>query len=416
MQKKGVFKNIHLLGGATSADHRTSGSMTSTSDDSAEAFAKSIEIEGSMVSVADFDSEYNTPDVDVIEWYCKYVFPEDETPINVGGTTLKGGESEAIMHIGNYQTLLSIQKNKYGMRPFFCMGGYMHPELFWDLGIIRLGKAIQEQYNNLGNTRYQNAIMMVNQMLKVRVDADIDPQALVWRPSGLVPVEEMEDVQPLIVPDVAQSGIFREQEAFFEETLSDITGMYPYGMGQTPPRQEHVGTIYSLQSVGEARTRLLLMTMDFLGFQPFLRHMMLLNTWHLPQEFESRIVDRGQEQFTQMFPGDVHPEYDFSVRYTSMEPALGKQFRSQQLIQYAQMWQQSPYLQHHQFMKAILELMDFKDTDKYLVSPEQVQAQQRQQMQQEVQRELMGAVVQDKMAEKESERGLVRDLAKAVLK
>jgi len=416
MEKKGIYRNVKHLGGAGSLGvGHSSGAMTSTNEDSAEAFAKSIEIEG-VLSTADLTSEYISPEVDVIEGYGKYVFPEDETPINIGGPTIKGGESEAIVHIGNYKALLSIQKNKYGVRPFFCMGAYTHPELFWDLGIIRLGKGIQEQYANLGNTRYQNALMMVNQMLKVRMDADIDPQALVWKPSGLIPVEEMSDVEPLLIPDVSQSGIFREQMQFFEETLEEITGMYKYGMGATPSRQEHVGTIYSLQSMGEARTRLLLMTMDYMGFQPFLRHMMLLNTWHLPQEFETRIIDRGESQFVPMFSGDIHPEYDFTVRYTSMEPALGKQHRANQLIQYAQMWQQSPYLQHHQFMKAILEMLDFKDSERYLLSPEQVQAQQMQQMKQQTQMQLMAAATQDQLAAKASERALTKEIVKGVLK
>ena len=48
----------------------------------------------------------------------------------------------------------------------------------------------------MGNLRMQNAMMLVNQMIKVKQDADIDPNALTWRPFGIVPVDEMDDVQP----------------------------------------------------------------------------------------------------------------------------------------------------------------------------------------------------------------------------
>jgi len=197
----------------------------------------------------------------VIEGYGRIIFPEDDSAYEVGsGYKIKGKESEAIVHIGNYTTLLSVQKNKSEIRPFFDIGCYHNPELYWDIGVINLGKAVQEQYNNLGNLRLQNAMMLVNQMLKVNMNADIDPSYLVWKPFGLIPVEEMTDVEPLVTPDLSGGGIFREQEAFFEEVLSDMIGIYPYNMGQTPDRQERVGTIYSLQSMGEARTRLLMMT------------------------------------------------------------------------------------------------------------------------------------------------------------
>jgi len=224
------------------------------------------------------------------------------------------------------------------------------------------------------------------------------------------------DVRPFVQPDVSQSGIFREQEQFFEDTLADMTGMYAYNLGQEPKRQEYVGTIYSLQSMGEARTKLLLMTMDFMGFQPFLKHMMRLNTWHLPEGFEARIVTQQGDQYQPLFSGDIHVDYDFTARYTALEPALAKEFRIQQLIQFAQMWMQTPYLQHHAFMKAIMELMDFHDSDRYLKTPEQVMQEQQMMQQQAMQSQIMGAQIQDQLTAGQQERELVRDVAKALLK
>ena len=402
-EKKGIYRNVRKMGWGSNGD-------------SNEAFCKSIEIEGALTE-EEFLSERITPEVDIIEGYGKYIFREDEIPYDLdSGISIKGKESEAIVHIGNYKTLLSIQKNPYGFRPFIDISGYQHPELYWDMGFVKLSKELQEQYNTLANTRFQNAMMTVNQMLMVRQDADIDPAALIWKPFGIIPVEDMGDIQPLVTPDMSQTNIFREQEQFFEDVLSDITGMYPYNLGGTPPRQERVGVVYSLQSVGEARVRLMLMTMDYQGFRPFLKQMMMLNTFHLPFDFETRIYNQGQDQFTPLFPGDIHPEFDFSVRYTAMEPALGKQFRLQQLIQYAQMWQQSPYLQHHQFMKSIMELMDFQNTDQYLKSPEQVAQEQQQQTQMMAQMKLMEAGVQDQMAAQASQRELTRDVVKGLMK
>jgi hypothetical protein len=410
MADKGVYKNIKNLGFNNSQTQGTYG------EDSGEAFAKSLEIEGALQATLDNLDGRRTGDVDVIEGYGRYIFPEDDTPYEIGsGYKIKGRESEAIVHIGNYKTLLRLEKNIYGLRPFFDMDCYYHPELFWSIGLIRLGKDIQRQYDNMGNQRFQNVQMLTNQMLKVRNDADISPEALIWKPFGIVPVDEMDDVQPLEVGDMFQSGAFRETEQFFESTISDITGIYPYGMGQTPPRQEHVGTIYSLQSVGQARQRLLMMTMDHQGFKPFLKYMMLLNAWHLDPATEARITTNQGMEFMPLFAEDMHVGYDFSARYTGMEPALGKQFRAQQLIQYAQMWQQSPYLQHYQFMKTVLEMLDFHDSDKYLRTPEELQQEQVQQAQQATQAEMMSHQMQKDLISTQTQGELTRDVVKGLM-
>lgn len=412
--EKGIYRSDSLEQLKNSFEN--SSIEPSLGNKSYEAISKSIELEGMDFST--FKSDYSSPGIDIIEGYAKYIFPEDEVPYEVGsGIKIKGKESEGIAHFDEMgKVLFKIQKNTYGFRPFFDISGIMHPESFYDLGIIRMGKDIQDQYNTLANTRHQNAIMSVNQMLKINANSDIPPEALIWKPYGLIPVEDMNDVQPLVVDDMTKGGIFREQEDFFKSTIEDMTGMYRYNMGSTPTRQEHVGTIYSLQAMGESRTKLLLMTMDFQGFQPFLKHMMLLNTWHLPDDFEVRINTQRGDMFSPLFPGDLHPDYDFTVRYTSMEPALGKHFRAQQLIQYAQMWQQSPYLQQHQFMRAILEMLDFHDTDKYLKSPQQVASEQAAMMQQQIQLQLGQMQMQDQMAARDDERTLQREIVKGLLK
>ena len=412
--KEGVFngKYIKNLG--------WSGTQTSSaySMDSAEGFAKSLEIEGALESeFEEITDGKRTPMVDIIEGYGRYIFPEDEGAYEVGsGYKIKGKESEAIVHIGNYKTILSLQKNTYGVRPFFDIGAYYHPELFWDIGIIRLGKDLQEQYNNMGNMRHENAMMTMHSMLKVKEDSDIDPAALIWKPFGIVPVQDMGDIEPLVVPDMFTSGAFREQENFFEETISDMTGMYPYNMGQTPQRQEKVGTIYSIQSMGEARTKLLLMTMDHAGFRPFLKYMMLLNTYHLDPETEARINTNMGQEFSPLFAGDYHTSYDFSARYTAMEPALGKQARAQMLLQLLPMFMQSPYTQHYQWQKAILELFDFHDSDRYLKTPDMVMKEQQMMAQQAAQAKLQEAQIEDQLAASQGQRDLTRDVVKGLLK
>jgi len=378
MADKGVYKNIKELGVAGS------GGASGLSTDSREAFIKSLEIEGANETESTNESQRQSPDMDIIEAYGKVIL-EDSSYTVGSGYKIKGPEEEVIAHIGNYRTLLSLQKNQYGIRPLFDMGCYMHPEMYWDLGMVRLTKGIQRQIDNLGNLRIQNAMMMINPMLKVQMEADIDPESLVWKPFGVVGVDDMDDVQPLIIPDT-NSNLFMEQESFYKNTIQDLMGMYDYNMGQTPQRQERVGVVYGIQQMGEARAKLLLMSMDHLGIRPLLRYLMILNTFHLPSGFEFRIGAGGgdQQQFSQIFGDSIHPNFDFAARYTAMEPALGKGKRGEQLIQLAGLWKDNPWINQYQWNKTILELNDVREADYLLKQPEQFAQEQQQQVQQQM--------------------------------
>lgn len=366
---KGIYKNIRELGTVGV------GGASAQSDDSREAFVKSLSIE-SAFQTEDQDSEYQSPEIDIIEAYGKAILKD--APYSVGsGLQIKGREEDIICHIGNYRTILSLQRNPYGVKPFFDIGAYYHPELYWDLGMVELTKGIQEQVNNLANLRIQNVMMQINQMIKVNVNSDIDPEALVWKPFGIVPVDDMADVEPLTIPDY-NSNIFAEQEMFYKDAIQDITGMYDYNMGQTPQRQERVGVVYSIQQMGEARAKLMLMSSDYLGIRPLLKYIMMLNTFHLPSGFEYRISAYDTHQFGKIFGEDIHPDFDFAARYTAMEPALGKQARMERLIQLAGMWKDNPWINQYQWNKTLMELGDIREADYLLKSPQQMQQEQMQ--------------------------------------
>jgi hypothetical protein len=187
----------------------------------------------------------------------------------------------------------------------------------------------------------------------------------------------MDDVQYLTLPDY-HGNTFMEQEKFYESTIQDIMGMYSYGMGQTPQRQERVGVVYGIQAMGEARAKLMLMSSDYLGIRPLLKYMMVLNTFHLPSGFEYRIGAYDQQQFGLIFGNDIHPDFDFAARYTSMEPALGKQARGDRLVQMAGLWKDNPWINQYQWNKVIMELMDIREADYLLKSEQQFQQEQQQ--------------------------------------
>jgi hypothetical protein len=356
--------------------------------DSCEAVSKSLEIEGyTTFDDSSPQDDFITKELDILECYTKLIL-EDE-PYEVGsGMSIKGKEEECIVHIGNYKRILSLQRNVYGCRPLFDIGAYLQPELYWDVGLVRLTKGIQEQANNLANLRMQDIMMKISTMLRVDPNWDGNADELVWRPFGLVEAAQG-DIEPIVLPDL-QSNIFVEQEEFFKGTIQDLMGMYDYNMGATPQRQERVGVVYGIQSMGEARAKLMLMTIDYMGIRPLLKYFMLLNTFHLPNGFEYRISNGNQNQFGNIFSGDIHPDYDFAARYTSMEPALGKAARLQQLMNLAQIMLQNPWINQYQWWRTIFELGDIREADYLLKTPQQYQQEQQAMQQAQMMQAQMG--------------------------
>jgi hypothetical protein len=142
--------------------------------------------------------------------------------------------------------------------------------------------------------------------------------------------------------------------------------------------------------MGEARAKLMLMTIDYMGIRPLLKYMMLLNTFHLPNGYEYRISNGNQNQFGRIFSGDIHPDFDFAARYTSMEPALGKAARLQQLMNLAQIMLQNPWINQYQWWRTIFELGDIREADYLLKTPQQYQQEQQAMQQAQMMQAQMG--------------------------
>jgi len=264
-------------------------------------------------------------------------------------------------------------------------------------------------------------MMKVNTMIKVLMDSNIDPKALVWKPFGVIPVDSHEEIEILETADI-NSQVFREQIDFFEAVIQDITGIYDYTKGVTPTRQERVGTMYSIQSVGEARIKLLMLTMDYMGIRPLLKYLTLLNCYHLPSGSEYRISGKNNAEFGRVFADALKMDYDFEAKYASMEPALSKENRIANLLQLSQLWQMDPYVNNYEFKKAILELADMPQPDRFLRDPRMV----AQMLAQQQTQALLPDIIREESKQKQIEtkgafdlektnRKIAGDLAKSIL-
>ena len=122
---------------------------------------------------------------------------------------------------------------------------------------------------------------------------------------------------------------------------------------------------------------------------------MTLNTYHLPTGFEYRIGDKEQQQYGNVFGEDLHADFDFSAKYTAMEPALGKSHRAQQLVQMAGLWAQNPWINQGQYIKLMADLLDIRESDSLVKTPQQFQQEQQAAAKAQMQAEMMKQQLED---------------------
>jgi len=369
---------------------KLAGMVRGAQSDLTEFNSKILEIE-SASTLEEIATDYHTAqNIPIIDCYGKYSLSGPVIDVD-RGVTFKGKEEEVVCTIANYDTILRLEPTPYGIKPFFDVGAHINPDRYYDMGVVELVKDIQEAYNVLANLRLQVVNSKINPMMQVLVDSDLDPRFLVFKPFGFIPVTSHDDIKILESADFGQ-GTFSSHMNFFDNIIAEMTGVHPYSMGQTPPRQEHVGTMYSLQQMGQSRMRLLMMTMDHTGFRPLLQYIMKMNVMNLPTGQEYRVTNRDEEYaFNQVWGEDIHTNYDLSARYVSMEPALDKPFRINQLLQLSQTWSQDPSVNQYQFKRAIMELMEMMEPDRMLYTEEEVQRKSQAGMHQGYQEEIVRA-------------------------
>lgn len=402
---KDIFGNVDNIG-------KLGTLLRGGSNDVDDFLVKRLEIEN-INTHEEIHTDYHTAqNIEILDMYGKYSL---EGPvINLDrGVTFKGREEEVVCTIANQDTILRLEPVPYGRKPFFDVGAHINVNGFWDTGVVELIKDIQESYNMISNLRNQVAMNKVNPMIQVLMDSEIDPNFLYFRPYGFIPLTSHDDIKILETPDFS-AETFNQHIAFFDKMIHEMTGIHPYSMGVTPPRQEHVGTMYSIQSVGASRMRLLMMTMDHTGFRPLLEYIMLMNTYNLPIGTEFRTFKKdGRAEFGVLDPNDIHPDYDFEVRYASMEPSLDKPMRLQNLMQLAQIFQQHPLVNHYEFLRAVLEMTDMVDADRFLIPQEQADARQAEEIQAGYMEEIVRTRHDDSVRREQNLNELVKTMIKS---
>jgi len=113
----------------------------------------------------------------------------------------------------------------HGDLPITYGTDYPYPGELFGMGEIEPIDRIQRAINAVLNQRLDNVQMTLNQMWKVKKNSGVDMHTLISAPGNIITLEDMNSVEPVVVPDVTGST--------FVQTMNYLTSALQNGSGVT---------------------------------------------------------------------------------------------------------------------------------------------------------------------------------------
>ena len=299
---------------------------------------------------------------------------------------------DRVVVVANRSVVIRNEENPYHhmSKPFIRLVDTPVPHEIYGIGEIEPVEHLQYNLNTLRNQRVDNVNLIINKMWKVLRGADIDPNQLVSRPGGIVEVDDMEDVQPLVLDNVTHESY--QEDEIIRNDIDRTTGVYDYARGEKTDRRETATTASILSDSANERFNLKREIMEDMGLKRLGKMLVSLNKQFIDRSMEVRILgedaqigsevqvgmgfededaDAEQPTFIEISPEDIIGEFDVMPLGSTVDPAVNKESRLNNLINMYSMFAESPYVNQAKLIKKILEEADIKNVDELVVEDQE---------------------------------------------
>lgn len=245
---------------------------------------------------------------------------------------------------------------------------------FYGVGDIEYVESLLLEQRDMRNIQHDNMTRTMNKMFKRRREANIDKAQLIWRPGGVIDVNELEDVD-VVRSEPVDPAVFKAQE----DILRDIemsTGINDFVTGQYRSATGFNDTATGISLI--QNTAMKRMAHKGQVVQQAIRDIgqMVFNlvAQYSPMGTTVRILDRENAtlyRFIDISPEALSREYDFHIINAA---ALGsKMARQTQLLQLFQILGQikgedAGFLDR--FLLRLLDEMDIPNAQELLGNPQ----------------------------------------------
>jgi len=331
LQKQGVYKNISLLENAAIV-----------SDDDQKAQRRGV------LGVAVPDSleanEEGKQMIELIEYW----------------------ENDRVVTVANRSIVVRDEPNPYrhGKKPFVRIVDQSVPHEFLGIGELEPIETLQYELNDRRNQRMDNITLALNRMWKVKNGANVDEDELVSDAGGVVHTDDINGVEPLIMPDVTGSSY--NEETLIKGDIQQTTGVSDFtrGVGSDALANDTATGISLIQEAGNARFRLKIRNLEY-GIEEIGRMMVSLNEQFLTEEKVIRIMGDEGFEWTTIKPDDLRGNFDVMVQSGSTLPS-NEAVERKQTMEMFQIFAGDPEVNQRELKKRVLETFGIKNLDKLL--------------------------------------------------
>jgi hypothetical protein len=259
---------------------------------------------------------------------------------------------------------------------------------FYSCGLLEPVEDLQDGINQ-GYNQVRDVInLILNPMYKVSTGLyqrinDIFEGNLPSIPGQMLPVEEGEDITPIV--SLAQLRDAKDDQAFLQEKLQSTTKTSEPMRGNFSKRKETATGILEATERASLTFKVLMKILWYTGFRPMADMMLNLNHQFKSKGEEIKFKDeKGLEQFRKIFMEEV--PYDgmaFIPNMAFIDPGLNKEVRARRIEDFAAKMSQTPVaglLNWRNFAKEIFDLREIRNSDRLLLSEEEVAQMMQRQM------------------------------------
>ena len=340
---------------------------------------ESIETRESMETEDAATSRENVPNVtrakgteriELLEWWGKYDLHNN------------GRLVPCVFTLANGKELIRKEENPFwhGKTPF-VKGVYVRmPNEFLGLGIPEILYDMQQVMNETVNQRIDNISLILNRMFVAKTNSGININKLKSAPGNVIMTDDenpQSSILPLITPDVTSSSFAETSE--IERWAQEATAITKMSMGMSGPgTHDTLGGAQLQQATAGNRFALYARLIENMAIKPIIKMFYDLDTQFVDSTKVARIVGPDGVEFQPVSPEDVGKDYDFvPAGVFSMENKSEKALR---LIQWKNIVQEAPYVNHQAVDQKILEYLGEEAPQDYMKTPEEAEKQKNKQI------------------------------------
>lgn len=246
--------------------------------------------------------------------------------------------------------------NPLGIDPFVSCKLWGMPFELLGTGIPKKVEDLQNQLNCEVNQRLDNRNIRQNVTLKVRRGANVNVRNLLTKPGGIWLTDEMDAIDPIVIPDISSSTSFAE-ENLLESKCEEITGVTRYATGQGSGSSKTATEASILTRMASKAFALHLRIIEEMALRPILRKFAALNS--NPDFMDKERVEKVVGPLGAMW--EPSSETAINFRLLASSQLTDKNLKVQQMIQLLGMLKDDPTINKMEIVKRIYEAWGYKD-------------------------------------------------------